>query len=220
MNSDNDFLYPIMLKLKDKKCVIIGGGSVAARKLQTLCAAKANVTVVAPNFSEELLTIAAQQDCILLQQEYQKELLANAFITIAATNSFELNRAITEAAPCLCNNITEPALSNFTVPSSFNVDGISVTLATGGMPGYTRLLKRFLQSKLKPSFSQFNTFLLEQRQIVKSIASTSEERTAFWRQALNHEILLLLESDNIEQAKEQIQNAVDSFRTQSQNSSR
>lgn len=220
MNSGNDFLYPVMLNLKDKKCIIIGGGIVAARKLKTLCEANGRVTVVAPSFSQELIAVASQYGCTLVQQEYQEELLADAFITIAATDSFEVNRSITKAAPCLCNNVTEPFLSNFTVPASFISGSITVTLATGGMPGYTRLLKQFLQNKLKPGFSQFNNFLLEQRQAVKEFTSTPEERTAFWRQALNYELLQLLESDNIEQAKEQIQHAVDSFRAQSQNRSR
>ena len=216
----NNFSYPVMLKLKGKRCVIIGGGVVAARKLATLGEAGASVTCIAPSFASELLKVAAKYDCALVQECYQPSQLNNAFVVVAATDSFEINRAITEAAPCLCNNITEPQLSNFTVPSSFNVGTLTVTIATGGIPGYTRLLRRYLQTKLKPAFGQFNDYLLEQRKAVKQIASTPEERTAFWRQVLNENLLHLLENENIEQAKEQIQNAVDSFRTQSQNGTR
>lgn len=216
----NNFSYPVMLKLAGKKCVIIGGGVVAARKLTTLCEAGASVTCIAPSFAPELLAAAENFNCTLLQDVYQPQQLANAFITVAATDSFEVNRTVTEAAPCLCNNVTEPHLSNFTVPSSVKIGTLTVTIATGGIPGYTRLLRKYLQSKLNPAFGQFNDFLLEQRRAVKAIASTSEERTIFWRQVLNENLLLLLENENIEQAKEQIQNAVDSFRTQSQNGTR
>lgn len=215
-----DFSYPIMLRLQGKKCVIIGGGSVAARKLATLGAAGAEVTVVAPSFSAELLETAESFPCTLLSKAYSLEQLKDAFIVIAATDSFEVNRSVTEAAPCLCNNITEPHLSNFTVPASLTVDTITVTIATGGIPGYTRLLKRYLKQKLKPSFSQFNVFLSEQRKLLKETKSSPKERTAFWRQVLSDELLQMLEDENIEQAKEQIQHAVDSFRTQSQNSTR
>ena len=216
----NNFSYPVMLKLTGKKCVIIGGGVVAARKLTTLCQAGASVTCVAPSFATELLAAAEKYSCSLVQEVYQPQQLENAFVVVAATDSFEVNRAITAAAPCLCNNITEPQLSNFTVPSSINVGTLTVTIATGGIPGYTRLLRRYLQTKLNPAFGQFNDFLLEQRKAVKEINSSSEERTIFWRQVLNENLLLLLENENIEQAKEQIQNAVDSFRTQSQNGTR
>lgn len=216
----NNFSYPVMLKLAGKKCIIIGGGVVAARKLTTLCEAGASVTCVAPSFAPELLAVAEKYQCTLVQDVYKPQQLKNAFVVIAATDSFEVNSAITEVAPCLCNNITEPHLSNFTVPSSINVGTLTVTIATGGIPGYTRLLRRYLQTKLNPAFGQFNDFLLEQRKAVKEITSSSEERTIFWRQVLNENLLLLLENENIEQAKEQIQNAVDSFRTQSQNGTR
>lgn len=218
--SHNNFSYPVMLKLQDKKCIIIGGGVVAARKLATLCEAGAQVTCIAPSFAPELLATAQQFSCTLIQTVYQPDQLKDAFIVVAATDSFEVNRAITKAAPCLCNNITEPHLSNFTVPSSINIGTITVTIATGGIPGYTRLLRKYLQTKLNPTFGQFNDYLLTQRKAVKEIASTPEERTAFWRQVLNENLLQLLENENIEQAKEQIQNAVDSFRTQSQNGTR
>lgn len=214
------FNYPVMLRLQGKKCVIIGGGSVAARKLASLGAAGASITVVAPSFSKELLEAANTYPCRLLSLAYSPEQLHKAFLVIAATDSFEVNRAITEAAPCLCNNVTEPELSNFTVPATLTADSITVTIATGGIPGYTRLLKRYLKQKLKPSFSLFNQFLKEQRRLLKETPSTPRERTAFWREVLSDELLHLLEDENIEQAKEQIQYAVDSFRTQSQNSTR
>lgn len=217
---ENAFSYPIMLKLQDKKCVIIGGGVVAARKLKTLCEAKAQVTCIAPSFAQEFLETAALHSCTIIKDVYDPKYLENAFLVIAATDSFDINRAITEAAPCLCNNITEPKLSNFTVPSSFNVEAITVTIATGGIPGYTRLLRRYLQQKLNPAFGNFNSFLQEQRKLVKAIKSTPDQRTTFWRQVLNDELLQLLENENIDQAKELIQNAVDSFRTQSQNGTR
>lgn len=216
----SSFSYPVMLKLQGKKCVIVGGGVVAARKLATLGPSGANIFVVAPSFAPELLAAAQKYPCTLLQELYAPEQIQNAFLVIAATDDFAVNRAITAAAPCLCNNITEPELSNFTVPSSFTVGQISVTIATGGIPGYTRLLKRYLQGKLKPCFGEFNSFLLEQRHLVKATASTPAERTAFWRRVLNENLLQLLEDENIEQAKEQIYNAVDSFRAQSQNSTR
>jgi len=209
----NAFSYPVMLKLEGKKCVIIGGGVVAARKLATLCQAKARVTVIAPSFAAELKEAAANYSCTLITSLYEPEQLEGAFLVVAATDSFAINRDITNNAPCLCNNITEPELSNFTVPSSIVMDTLTLTVATGGMPAYTRLLKRYLQQKITPAFSELNAFLLEQRQIIKTTPSTPEKRTSFWRQTLNEDILTLLEQNNIEQAKEQIKNAVDSFRT-------
>lgn len=216
----NSFHYPAMLKLQDKPCVIIGGGSVAARKLGTLAAAGAQVTVIAPAFSEELLHMAEQHPCKLVQAVYEPHYLAEAFVVIAATDSREINRQITAAAPCLCNNITEPELSNFIVPSSFTRGDITVALATGGMPAFTRLLKQHLQQQLTPELADFNAFLQEQRDAVRHIPSTPKERTAFWRGVLDEALLNTVTAGHSSQAKEKILDAVNSFRSQSQNSTR
>ena len=64
---ENNFHYPAILKLKGKKCVIVGGGQVAARKLVTLCEAGAEVTVVAPELCAELLKEAEKYSCQLIK---------------------------------------------------------------------------------------------------------------------------------------------------------
>ena len=210
---DNNFRYPAMLRLQNRQCVIIGGGQVAARKLSTLCQAGAKVTVVA-------LEKAQKFSCTLIRESYKKDFLTNAFIVIAATDNVAINRQITAEAPCLCNNITEPELSNFTVPASFTEGNITVALATGGMPAFTRILKQRLQQVITPEIADFNEFLHKQRLVVQQIPSTPEQRTAFWRQTLTDHIVNLVAADNAAQAKENILDAISSFRTQSQNSSR
>lgn len=216
---ETHFAYPAMLKLLHKRCVIIGGGSVAARKLASLCQAGADVAVVAPACCEELLQIAAANHVHIQNSAYEKSQLQQAFLVVAATDNKEVNRQITADAPFLCNNITEPELSNFTVPSVIKNGSITVAVATGGIPAYTRLLKTYLRRVLTPEFAAFNDFLAAMRLEVKHIPSTPRQRTAFWRQTLTPEILDLLEQGNITTAKEKIVNAVNSFRTQSQNGS-
>lgn len=216
----NDFRYPVMLKVAHKRCVIIGGGTVAARKLATLLAADALVTVIAPDFCEAVQKQAAVPGCTLFKDSYKPEHLEAAFVVIAATNDKAINRQICADAPCLVNNITEPELSNFTVPVSLSEGNMTLALATGGMPAFTRLLKEQLAHFLTPQLADFNDFLLSQRDVVKSIDSTSEERTAFWRSVLNQDLLNLIMAGETAQAKEKLRDAVNSFRTQPQNSSR
>lgn len=219
MLTKNNFHYPVMLNVTDKRCVIIGGGKVAARKLATLLDAGADVTVVAPDFCDELHALAQTPNCTLIADSYKPEYLQNAFVVIAATSSFAVNREVTAAAPALVNNITEPELSNFTVPSSITEGSITLALATGGMPAFTRLLKTQLAKVVTPELAKFNDFLLEQREAVKR-TGTSEERTAFWRSVLNKDLLNLVMAGETAKAKEKLSDAVNSFRTQSQDSTR
>lgn len=217
---ENEFHYPVILKLKGKKCVIIGGGQVAARKLITLCEAGAEVTVIAPEFCSELITAATKYPCQLQKDYYKDKYIQQAFVVIAATNDVAVNRQITAAAPLLCNNITEPELSNFTVPSSFTQGDITVALATGGMPAFTRMLKKRLQEVITPDIASFNDFLRQQRHIVQQISSTPAQRTAFWRQILTDDLINLVAAGHAAQAKENILDAISSFRSQSQNGPR
>lgn len=211
------YAYPVMLNLQHKRCVIIGGGPVAARKLGSLAKAGAKVTVVAPRFSPELLEAAAHYECELCCEEYQPQHLEQAFIVIAATDSFAVNRSITQAAPALVNNATEPELSSFTVPSLLEQGDLRIAISTGGVPAYTRRLKEYLEQQITPDFALFADFLQDIRQQVKQIPSSSAERTAFWRQALTIATIKLLAEGNLARAKELVNDAVTSFRTQSQN---
>ena len=217
---ENEFHYPVILKLKGKQCVIIGGGQVAARKLITLCEAGAVVTAIAPAFCDELVKAATKYPCQLLKNYYKAEYIQQAFIVIAATNDAAINRQITANAPLLCNNITEPELSNFTVPSSFTQGDITVALATGGMPAFTRMLKKRLQEVISPDMALFNDFLRQQRLLVQQIPSTPAQRTAFWRQILTDDLINLVAAGYAAQAKENILDAISSFRSQSQNGPR
>lgn len=217
---ENNFHYPVILKLTGKKCVIIGGGEVAARKLNTLCEAGAEVTIVAPEFCDLLQKAARKYQCQLINDCYNVRYLQQAFVVIAATNDVAVNRQITAAAPLLCNNITEPELSNFTVPSSFTQGDITVALATGGMPAFTRMLKKRLQEVITPDIVAFNDFLRQQRHIVQQIPSTPAQRTTFWRQILTDDLINLVAAGHAAQAKENILDAISSFRSQSQNGPR
>ncbi len=200
-----DFNYPVMLSLSGKKCVVIGAGATAARKIHTLRRAGALVTVVAPEFSEDF------KGCTLVKDVYKKEYLEGAFLTVAATDDAAVNRKIAKDAPLLVNNVSEPRNGNFIVPASFTAGKIKVAITTG-MPAYSRVLKDFIHAKLRIDFAAFNDILIEERKKVKKILPGHKARVAFWRETLNEDVMKLLEEGNIDQAKEKIRRAVDSIR--------
>ena len=95
------FTYPICLKLAQKKCVVVGAGSVALRKVKTLLAQEALVTVVSPELNQEL---AKEKDKFVWEQAYyREEFLADAFLVIAATDNRAVNHEI--AGYCDKHNI-------------------------------------------------------------------------------------------------------------------
>ncbi|MCD8175026.1 MAG: bifunctional precorrin-2 dehydrogenase/sirohydrochlorin ferrochelatase [Phascolarctobacterium sp.] len=201
-----DFNYPVMLNLSGKKCVVVGAGATAARKIATLRCAGADVTIVAPSFSEDF------KGCTPIKDVYRKEYLEGAFVTVAATDSAAVNRTISSDAPLLVNNVSEPDYSNFIVPASFTAGKIKVAITTG-MPAYSRVLKNLIYGKLKIDFAAFNDILIEERKKVRKILPNHRVRVAFWREALNEDLVKLLEEGNIDLAKDKITDAVNSIRT-------
>ena len=216
----NSFSYPAMLDLKNKKCVIIGGGKVAVRKALPLIEAGADLTVIAPAADPQLLTLAKTGLLQLELRAYADNDLIDAFVTIAATDDFHINRKIAAAAPCLCNVVTEPSLGNFSVPSTVKNGALTFTLSTGGMPALKRVLSQDLRAYYGSDFAEFNEFLQQLRRELKTIATTPEKRTAFWRQTLNQSVIGLLHAGKLDQAKEIITDAANRFRLESQNSPR
>ena len=216
----NSFSYPAMLDLKNKKCVIIGGGKVAIRKALLLIEAGADLTVIAPEADPQLLTLAKTGLLRLELRAYTDNDLLDTFVTVAATNDFHINRKIAAAAPCLCNVVTEPSLGNFSVPSTVKNGALIFTISTGGMPALTRILAQDLRAYYGSDFAEFNEFLQQLRQELKAVDTTPEKRTAFWRQTLTQSVIDLLHAGKLDQAKEIITDAANRFRLESQNSPR
>lgn len=216
----NSFAYPAMLDLKNKKCVIIGGGKVAVRKALPLIEAGADLTVIAPAVDPQLSTLEKTGLLQVKLRAYAADDLSDAFVTVAATDDFAVNRKIAAAAPCLCNVVTEPALGNFSVPSTVKNGALTFTLSTGGMPALTRVLAQDLKKYYGPDFAEFNEFLQQLRQELQTLEITPEKRTAFWRQTLTQSVIDLLHAGQLDQAKESITDAVNRFRLESQNSPR
>ena len=215
----NSFSYPAMLDLKNKKCVIIGGGKVAVRKALPLIEAGADLTVIAPEADPQLLALAKTSLLRLELRAYTDNDLLDTFVIVATDDVFH-NRKIVAAAPCLCNVVTEPSLGNFSVPSTVKNGALIFTLSTGGMPALTRILAQDLRAYYGSDFAEFNEFLQQLRQELKAVDTTPEKRTAFWRQTLTQSVIDLLHAGKLDQAKEIITDAANRFRLESQNSPR
>ena len=124
-------MYPVMMNLKDKKCIVIGGGKTALRKAKKLTECGAEVTAVSPAFCEGF----EELNIICKIKEYEKNDLIGAFLSIAATDSREVNLKIREDANTLGILVSladAPKLSDFISPASRSDGGITVAVSTNG----------------------------------------------------------------------------------------
>ncbi len=137
--------YPIMLDLRGRSALVVGGDRVAAEKAAGLSASGAHVSVISPVFCDELLLQAEQKQVTLCRKAYQPGDLAGAFVVIAATNDPQLVQTIwaeTQERGQLVNIVDIPTYCTFIMPSVLRREQLTIAVSTeGASPG---LAKRIL----------------------------------------------------------------------------
>ena len=125
-------MYPVMINIREKKVVVVGGGKVAARKIKTLLAEQAAVTVVSPTLHADI----PQAEIQWLARPYQTGDLEGAKLVFACTDQAEVNRQIMEdAAPSqLVNNTGDKTFSDFYNVAIARKKDVSVMISTNGLP--------------------------------------------------------------------------------------
>jgi precorrin-2 dehydrogenase/sirohydrochlorin ferrochelatase len=202
------------LDLTGRRCIVVGGGKVAERKVLGLLQAAGKVTLIAPKLTERLLELAHAGLVDWYELRYMKGMLKDMkpLLVFCATDNRDVNEQAAEEAReegALVNDVTEPAQTDFTVPSSFRRGALLVTLSTGGAsPAFSRALRRELEQEFPESFGPWLERLKELRAEMKEKLSGSGERQDFWRQALSPRVLDLVRSGKLEQAEAEIRNAI------------
>jgi len=140
---------PINLDISGKKAVVVGGGSVAARKCLSLIAAGARVTVIAPALVTPLGDLAEEEQLIHLPRKFKAGDLAGAFLVFAATDSPKVNRAVANEAKksgILADIADSPDLSTFTSPAVIARDELLISVSTGGVaPALAGMIREELE---------------------------------------------------------------------------
>jgi uroporphyrin-III C-methyltransferase/precorrin-2 dehydrogenase/sirohydrochlorin ferrochelatase len=114
-----DYL-PIFLRLTDQPALVVGGGTVAARKVSLLQQANARVTVVSPELEDSLAQLKTSNEIDHIQGQYQDDMVRHYRLVIAATDDAKVNQAIYEQAKAFnipVNVVDQPALCSFIMPS-------------------------------------------------------------------------------------------------------
>ena len=174
--------YPILLNLKGKKCVVVGGGKVAERKALSLLKSGAKITVISPECTVRLKKENLTGRIKYISRRYKNGDLKNAFLVIAATDAGETNRKISEDAPYLVNVVDMPLLCNFIVPSVVRRGPLTIAVSTSGVsPSLARTIKKELEGLYGREFEEHLNYIKKIR--VRSLAGikNNKERTKFLR---------------------------------------
>lgn len=160
--------YPIFLDIKDKPCVVIGGGTVAERKAISLVDAGARVTVISPDATPVLGEMAMAGRVVIKNRTYQDGDLDGAFMAYAATDDDGINGLVAEEARrrrVLLNVADTPALCDFIVPSVVERGRLSIAISTSGAsPAFTMRLRKELDKMYGEEYAVFLDIMAAIRQ--------------------------------------------------------
>lgn len=210
--------YPINLDIAGKKCMVVGGGAVAERKVTTLLAAGAVVSVISPQLTPVLMELSAGGKVDWRQRAWQPGDLTGSFLVICATNDESVNRAAaTEArqAGALVNVVDTPALCDFTLPAFVRRGDLLITVSTGGVsPILSRRIREHIEQLYGEDFGDYLAELAVIRHEMKQCLDEPDDREQFWRSALDAETIELVRQGKVDEAKEKMIRGVSRTRSQ------
>ncbi|HDI58900.1 MAG TPA: bifunctional precorrin-2 dehydrogenase/sirohydrochlorin ferrochelatase [Desulfobacteraceae bacterium] len=172
--------YPILLDVRRRQCLVVGGGRVAERKVRGLLAAEAAVTVVSPSASPALAQLALEDAIAWHRRAYRADDLAGMLLAIAATDQPEVNRQVAADARgrgVLCNVIDQPAAGDFTLPSVVRRGDLLLTVSTSGQsPALSRHLRKNLEARFGNEYEVFLRIMGAVRRRLLASQNDSETR--------------------------------------------
>jgi precorrin-2 dehydrogenase/sirohydrochlorin ferrochelatase len=182
-------LYPAMLRLEGRTCVVIGGGRVAARKVRGLLEARAVVRVIAPELASELLDLAQCGALTWERRCYRRGDLAGAVLAVAATDSRSVNADVAREAWQLqipTAIVDDSEASTLQVPAVLERDGLLLAVSTSGRsPAYARRVREQLEQFLSPErlslleiYADLRAALLERERRAPALAPPTIDEQA------------------------------------------
>jgi precorrin-2 dehydrogenase/sirohydrochlorin ferrochelatase len=161
----------MMLDVKGRKCVVVGGGEVAARKVETLLDCGALVTVLAPRLEPELADMVAGRKITHLNREYSKGGLDGSALAIAATDDENVNRSVYNDAVesrIPVNVVDVPELCTFIVPSIVERGDLLIAISTSGKsPAMAKRIRRELEEKFGAEYGVVLELMGEMRLLLQ-----------------------------------------------------
>ncbi|HHT9113715.1 MAG: bifunctional precorrin-2 dehydrogenase/sirohydrochlorin ferrochelatase [Planctomycetes bacterium] len=197
--------YPILLNIQDKKCLVVGGGNVAWRKVCSLKEAGARVTVVSPEFCPEM---EKETGIERIQQKYEEGFLAGVLVVVASTDDEEVNKKVYYDAVkmgILVNVVDRPEFCSFIVPATISRGDLSISISTGGAsPALARNIRESLEKQFGNEYGEYTKLLSETRRKILSEVSDESIRRDILQRIADLDMLDVVKEKGIAEARKKI----------------
>jgi precorrin-2 dehydrogenase / sirohydrochlorin ferrochelatase len=184
-------LFPILVKIKARKCLVVGAGKIATAKAAGLLSHGAEVLVVSPRATEWIRAQADGGKLTWERRNFADSDVEGAFLVVAATNSNSTNEAVfraCQARSVLCNVVDEPERCDFFYPAIVRRGPLQIAISTGGRsPGLARRLRTELERQFGPEYGEWVEYVGEMRKQTLSRQLDKDERDRLLDQIASRE---------------------------------
>jgi precorrin-2 dehydrogenase len=181
--------YMAAIKLKGRRCLVIGGGDVGLEKVEGLLLCDADVELIAPEAISELTALAAEGSIRWEQREFRDGDLDGAFMAIAATSDTDVNVSVYEGAErraMLVNVVDVPPLCNFILPAIVRTGPLAIAISTAGAsPALAKRMKREIADTYGEPYARLAVILNDHRGWAKGTLPTYQDRKEFFEGIVN-----------------------------------
>lgn len=202
--------YPVNLLVEGRDCLVVGGGTIAARKTEGLLECGARVHLVAPQVGAEVRALAGDDRPPALtwdERPYRAGDVAGYWLVVTAADDPEVNRSVHEDAEVhrvWVNSADDPDNCSFTLPARVRRDPLLVTISTGGhSPALSTWLRRRFEAELGPEYETLVAILAREREAIRASGRSTEGLN--WQEALDSGMLELIREGRLAEAKERLQ---------------
>ena len=200
---------PVFINLRQKPCLVVGGGDIALRKVNLLLKAKAKIKCISPDFCSGLIELSRENSLDLIEKRFESLDIDNQSVIIAATNDDKTNALISSLAHesgIPINVVDSPDLSSFIIPSIVDRSPIVIAVSSSGKaPVLARIIRAKLETIIPSAYGNLAEIAGEYRQKIKQKFVNLKDRRKFWESVFSGVIAEKVFAGRSEEAKSDIE---------------
>ncbi len=204
--------FPIFVKLSGQNCLVVGGGEIAARKIDLLARAGAKITVIAKQVSPHVRAMEAKHGLAIVQKPFAALDLQGFRLVVSATDNNETNQLVAKTANglgVLVNVVDNPALCSFIFPAIIDRSPIIAAVSSGGAaPVLARLLRAKIETTIPPAYGKLAQLAEKFRGQVKQHFNDPAQRRIFWENCFQGQVAEQVFVGNEKQAEQALLEAL------------
>lgn len=204
--------FPIFFKLTGKPCLVVGAGEIAARKIDLLARAEADITVIAEDIGETVAAMTERCQLTIKQKSFQAEDLENIVLVVSATNRLETNQQVSKSAHernIPVNVVDSPQLCSFIFPAIIDRSPLVAAVSSGGAaPVLARLLRAKIETLIPSGYGRLAQLAEKFRPLVKQQIESPALRKIFWENTFQGSVAELVFAGKDEEAERQLQKSL------------